>query len=182
MGKAILLTGCPGCGKTTLIRRLLADLTRPADGFFTQEIRVGGIRLGFEIIALDGRRGVLAHVDIRSRYRIGKYGVDLTVLDTLGVGAIQQAVHSGWLVVIDEIGPMEILSERFRHCVVRALESSAPILGTIVQHSTPFADWVKARPEVTIIEVRRDNRDALIQNLATRLRRSPDDVVTSEYP
>jgi nucleoside-triphosphatase len=182
MGKAILLTGSSGCGKTTLIRRLLADLTRPADGFFTQEIRERGIRKGFEIIALGGRSGVLAHIEIRSRYRVGKYGVDLTVLDTIGVSAIEQAVRSGWLVVIDEIGPMEIRSERFRHCVVQALESSAPILGTIVQHTTPFADAVKARPEVTVIEVSRDNRDALVQELATRLRHSPDAVVTSEYP
>jgi len=90
MGKAILLTGAPGSGKTTLVRRLLADLARPADGFFTQEIRERGTRKSFEII-------------------------------TLGVGAIEQAVCSGCLVVIDEIGPMEILSERFRHCLVQGL-------------------------------------------------------------
>jgi nucleoside-triphosphatase len=180
MGKAILLTGAPGSGKTTLVRGLLTDLAWSADGFFTQEIRERGIRKGFEIITLGGRRGVLAHVDIRSRYRVSKYGVDLTVLDTLGVGAVEQAVCSGCLVVIDEIGPMEILSDRFRHCVVQALESSAPVLGTIVQRSTPFTDGVKARPEVTVVQVSRDNRDALVQDLAARLRSSLDVVVTSK--
>ena len=170
MGKAILLTGAPGSGKTTLVRRLLADLTRPVDGFFTQEIRERDARKGFEIITLHGGRGVLAHIDIRSRHRISKYGVDLTVLDTLGASAIERAIRSGWLVVIDEIGPMEILSERFRDSVVQALESNAPVLGTIVQRSTPFTDGVKARPEVTVVQVSRDNRDALVRDLAPRLR------------
>jgi nucleoside-triphosphatase len=170
MGKAILLTGPPGCGKTTLIQRLLADLAQPADGFFTQEIRVRGIRHGFEVITLDGRRGVLAHTEITSRYRVGKYGVDLTALDTLGVDAIEQAIRSGWLVVIDEIGPMEILSERFRHCVERALGSRSLVLGTIVQRGTCFTDALKARTEVKVVQISRDNREALVQDLATRLR------------
>jgi nucleoside-triphosphatase THEP1 len=74
---------------------------------------------------------------------------------------------------------MEILSERFRHCVVQALESSAPVLGTIVQRSIPFTDGVKARPEVTVVQVSRDNRGALVQNLATRLRSLLDADMTT---
>ena len=74
MNRVILLTGRPGSGKTTLIWRVLARLTKPAGGFYTQEIRESGRRVGFEIITLDGERDTLAHVNINSEHRISKYG------------------------------------------------------------------------------------------------------------
>lgn len=166
---AILLTGAPGSGKTTLIRRLLAGLDRPAGGFYTQEIRSQGVRLGFELITLDGRQGVLAHVDIRSRHRVGRYGVDLGVLDGMGVDAILAAIDAGGLVVIDEIGPMEIASERFRRAVIQALDSHATVLATIVKRSIPFTDQIKARPDVRLFEVRPDNREELVSRIAPLL-------------
>jgi nucleoside-triphosphatase len=167
---AILITGAPGSGKTTLIRRLLAGLDRPAGGFYTQEIRHQGARLGFELITLDGRQGILAHVDIRGRYRVGRYGVDLNVLDDIGVGAIRAAVAARAVVVIDEIGPMEIASERFRQAVIEALDSHATVLATIVKRSIPFADQIKARPDVRLFEVRPDNREELVSCIAPLLK------------
>ena len=169
MGKTILLTGRPGCGKTTLIRRVVEQLDVPAGGFYTGEIRERGTRKGFEIVTLDGQRGILAHVDIRSAKRIGKYGVDVATLDALGVDAIQRAIDAQGIVVIDEIGPMEILSRRFREAVLDALESEAAVLGTIVSRSTPFTDSIKAMPQVRLIEVRPDNRDALVSHILDRL-------------
>ena len=169
MGAAILLTGRPGCGKTTLIRGVLAGLRSPAGGFYTREIRAQGKRLGFEIVTLDGIHGTLAHINIRSSKRVGKYGVDLEALDRLGTGAIREALAAGGLVVIDEIGPMEIASPRFRQAVLAALESQSPVLGTIVGRSTPFTDAIKRRPEVTLIEVRPDNRDELVEHVLNLL-------------
>lgn len=161
MSQAILLTGRPGCGKTTVIQRVVARLERPAFGFYTQEIRQGGHRVGFEIVTLDGQRGVLAHVGIRSQVRLGKYGLDLAALDELAVGAIESALQTHALAVIDEIGPMEIASPRFRDAVLRALESPAPVLGTIAHKNTPFLAALKRRPQVTLVEVTSQNRDAL---------------------
>lgn len=175
MSQAVLLTGAPGSGKTTLIRRVLDRLDRPAGGFYTQEIRGPGgrqgkgVRLGFEIVTLDGGRGTLAHVDLGGQPRVSKYGVDLDTLDSLAVGAIREAIAAGGLVVIDEIGPMEILSERFQEAVLDAVQGSSPVLGTIVQRRQPFADRVKALPGVTLLHVRRDNQDALLKDILERL-------------
>ena len=166
---AILLTGAPGCGKTTLIRRALAQLKRPAGGFFTQELRQSGVRQGFEIDTLDGQRGRLAQVGLPSRYKVGKYGVDLAFLDGVAVPQIYAAAQAGQLIVVDEIGPMELFSSRFRQMVLDLLAGRAGLLGTIVKRSHPFADQIKQHPEVEIIEVHANNREALISVLARRL-------------
>jgi nucleoside-triphosphatase THEP1 len=170
MRKSILLTGSPGCGKTTLIQKVLLKLSIPASGFYTREIRQQGVRKGFEIITLDGKRDILSHVNIKSPKRVGKYGVDLDMLLALAVPAIYQGIKSGGLIVIDEIGPMEILSSYFRQAVLEALDSDSSMLGTIVRRSTPFTDSIKARPEVTTIEVTPNNRDALLDHLLTQFR------------
>jgi nucleoside-triphosphatase len=168
MRRVFLLTGRPGCGKTTTIRRILEKYSGDAGGFYTQEIRESGVRKGFEIITLDGARGILAHVDIHSTQRLGKYRLDLETLDQLAIPAIQEAVDRGALVVIDEIGPMEIRSKRFRQVVMRAIRSDAKVLGTIVQRSTPFTDEIKSMPGVEVIEMTPENRqeiEIIIQRL-----------------
>ncbi|MEJ2711240.1 MAG: NTPase [Anaerolineales bacterium] len=169
MGKAILLTGYPGSGKTTLIQRVLQAIPVRAFGFYTREVREQGVRKGFEIVTLKGETGVLAHVDIRSRDRIGKYGVDLQALDSIGVAAMQAGLSSGGLIVVDEIGPMEILSESFRQAVMVALESPLPLLGSIVMRPQPFADRIKRLPQVTLITVSVPNRDELTESVRKML-------------
>ncbi len=159
MGSAVLLTGRPGVGKTTAIRRIVAALGREAGGFYTQEIRAGGRRQGFKIITLDGREAILAHVTIKGPPRIGQYGVDLAALESVGVGSLYHAIERQALVVIDEIGPMEIRSAAFREAVQAALRSGSPVLGSIMQRPDPFADAIKALPGVTVLEVTRQNRD-----------------------
>ncbi len=169
MGHAFLLTGHPGCGKTTLIRNVIERLPFPAGGFYTLEIRPSGVRQGFEIVTLDGRRGTLAHTSTQSPVKVGKYGVDLSALEGLAIAAIHQAIHAGALVVIDEIGPMEIASPRFCQAVLAALESPPPVLGTIVQRSLPFSDKIKRRPGVSLVDVTPANRDHLPDRLLADL-------------
>ena len=170
MSRAILLTGAPGSGKTTVIRRAVSQLDGPVGGFYTQEIRSHGVRQGFEIITLEGRRGTLAHVNLRGRERVGKYGVDVAAVDRLAVTAIEKAIAAEGIVVIDEIGPMEIVSERFRQAVLAAVDSEAKVLGTIVLRGLPFTDQIKAMPGVTLLQVRRDNQEALLAQILGLLR------------
>jgi len=169
MGRAWLLTGRPGVGKTTCLRRVLERLGRQAGGFLTEEVRVGGARVGFALVTLDGRRATLAHVERRGAPRVGKYGVDVEALDRVGVPAIRRAVEAGWWVVVDEIGKMELASAAFQTTVEDALASASPVLGTVMAAPHPWADRIKASPGVTLIEVTAANRDRLPARLLDRV-------------
>ena len=166
MNRKVLLTGRPGCGKTTLVRRVVKELAQSAGGFYTEEIRRRRERVGFQIVTLDGKEGVFAHVNLKTQQRLGKYGLDLSPLETIGTEAVSEAVRARQLTVIDEIGPMEIRSAIFRDVVNEALNSRAPLLGTITARPFPFTDAIKKRRDVTLIEVRRDNREQLVSELS----------------
>src|SRR5436309_6653013 len=172
MTRKVLLTGRPGCGKTTLIKRVVNELASPAGGFYTEEIRQRGGRVGFKIITLGGEEAVLAHVDFNTKQRVGKYGLDLRVLESIGTEAICMAVRSRHLVVIDEIGPMEIKSRIFCDAVNEALDSPdvSGILGTITARSFPFTNAIKKRHDVTLIEVRPNNREQLALELSGKFK------------
>ena len=166
MKQKILLTGRPGCGKTTLIKRLVSHLPQSVGGFYTEEIRDRGTRVGFKIVTLDGDEAVFAHVDIESSARLGKYRLDLSALEGVGVRGLREAMRRGRLVVIDEIGPMEIRSPVFRDTVNEALDNKVPVVATIFARTLSFTDAIKSRPDVTLIEVRPDNRERLVSELA----------------
>lgn len=161
-----LLTGRPGVGKTTCLRSVLEQSAVPAGGFFTEEIRQGGRREGFALVTLSGKRVTLAHVRGSGSPRVGRYTVDIAALDRVGVPAIQEAVRRRCLLVVDEIGKMEMASADFRRAVEAALSAGLPFLGTILKAAHPWADAIKQRVEVQVIEVSPANRDVLPGRLA----------------
>jgi nucleoside-triphosphatase len=169
VSEKVLLTGRPGCGKTTLIKRVVNNLSRRAGGFYTEEIRDGGTRAGFKIVTLDGEEVVFAHIDLKTPEHLGKYRLDVSALERIGVEAVREAVRRRRLVIIDEIGPMEIRSAIFRDAVNEALDSEVPVIATIFARTLPFTDAIKSRPDVTSIEVRPDNRERLVSELADRI-------------
>jgi len=169
MGQAILLAGRPGVGKTTIIKRVVDMLGGEAGGFYTEEIRQGGRRLGFKIITLEGEEGILAHVDIRGTPRVSKYGVSLKDLDGVGVAALRRAIEGRRYVVVDEIGKMELYSQEFRRAVVEALESERVVLGTVMAGPHPWVDTLKARPQVTVLVVTGGNRKDMAQRILDML-------------
>jgi len=165
MKRAYLLTGSPGTGKTTIIKEMLARSKKSAGGFYTEEIRVQGIRYGFRIVTLDGESATLAHINIHSPYQVSKYGVDLDGLERVAVPAIQRAVQKHDIVIIDEIGKMELFSECFRRAVIEAIHSEKLVLGTIMLKSHSWADKIKQYPAVELILVDRANRRQVLEQV-----------------
>lgn len=147
----------------------MESLERPAGGFTTSELREDGARVGFELRTLGGEREVMAHVRHESGVHIGRYGVDVEVIDRVGVKAIRAASESGELVVVDEIGPMELLSDAFRAAVLDALDADVPFLGSVVARSHPFTNQLKDRPDIELIRLGRENRDRITAEVLRRV-------------
>jgi len=140
-------------GKTTVLTRTVDILKKQGHsvgGMLSREVREGGVRVGFEILDVaDGRRGWLAQVNLKSGPQVGKYHVNIADLNSVGVQAITQAAETCEVVVIDEVGPMELFSAKFKETVRFVLESRKPVI--VVLH------W-KAQDQL-IAEVR-NRRDA----------------------
>lgn len=164
----VLLTGAPGVGKTTLIRKLVEKLGRPARGFVTDEIREDGRRRGFKLVTLDGREGVLAHETVKGPNRVSRYGVSTADLEKIGIPAITPK-DVGEVIVLDEIGKMECVSEAFKAAAWRALDAPNLLLGTIARKGVGFIARVKRRPDVTLVEVTPRNRDHLVGQLLSMI-------------
>ncbi|MHC4943143.1 MAG: NTPase [Planctomycetota bacterium] len=165
----ILITGKPGCGKTTLVERVSERLGSRAGGFISREIREKGRRIGFSLHTLDGAKGLLAHVDCRSRHRVGKYGIHLEDLERIAVPAIQKAAEERLCVIIDEIARMELFSKAFREAVLLALDAPVPLLATLQVRRDPFLDALRSRDDLELITLTTENRDALRESLARRM-------------
>lgn len=126
----------------------------------------------FRIITLDGRSAVLSHENIRSPYRVGRYGVDLAVLEDIGVSAVRDALARHQVVVIDEIGKMELFSARFCEAVLESLVSGKKVLATVMLAQLPFADQVKRRSGVSVVMLDRSNWQKMLDGVVMWLGRA----------
>lgn len=157
------MTGRPGCGKTTAALRVIEELRNKGvkvEGMYTVELRVGGRRVGFKVRRIGGGEGTLAHINLRTSHRIGRYYVNLRDLEEVGVKAILDGVREADFVVVDEVGPMELLSSRFRSAVKTLLESGKPCLLTVHYRSRdPIVDEVKRAAGRRLIVLDESNRD-----------------------
>ena len=168
----LLVEGRPGAGKTTALGRLsqlLRDADIPVCGFLTKELRRRGrSRIGFEIETFDGERGVLAHVKLAGPPRVGRYGVDLEAFERVALLAVGRPRKEG-VVLIDELGKMELASKRFREAVVRLFDQPVPIVASVQMGRHPITDALKRRPDAETLRLTASNRDRLPGELAERL-------------
>ena len=163
--KNILITGLPGVGKTTLIQELSRELNHfhPA-GFYTAESREEGVRKGFELISLDGKRGLLSHTDIKSPDRVGKYRVDIKGFESF-LDSIPFFNPLTRLIIIDEIGKMECLSDRFERILKEIVDSEKWVIATIALKGSGLIAEIKKRDDVKIFEITKSNRASLLSEI-----------------
>ncbi len=166
----ILVTGPPGSGKSTLIEKAINQIQAPVTGFFTREIRQSGTRVGFSIATLDGKIGVLAHRKIKSRFRVGPYGVNLQDLDQIAVPSMLPS-GPGEIVVVDEIAQMECFSLPFKKALMHVLDSHHQLIGSIAIKGDNFIQNIKKRSDVLIIAVSESSRDSALELLLEKIRR-----------
>jgi nucleoside-triphosphatase len=169
--RVLLLTGNPGVGKTTVLTKAVETLKEKGfsvGGMISREVREGGTRVGFEILDLDsGRRGWLAHVNQQSGPQVGRYRVNMEDLNAVGAKAIADAVENCDVIAIDEIGPMELFSEKFKEATRKALESHKPVLAVVHWKAKDrLISEAKSREDAEIFTVTHENRDKLPEAVA----------------
>jgi nucleoside-triphosphatase len=188
--KNLLITGLPGVGKTTLIRKVSEALKdfHPV-GFYTEEIREEGERKGFELISLEGKRGLLSQKHIESPYKVGQYRVDIKSFESFldSISFINPVTH---LMIIDEIGKMECFSNRFKRLVREVLDSEKRIIATVASKGSGLITEVKQRQDVKLFEITPSNRDVLVSEILKEInpknspptRRGGEGTILHSYP
>jgi len=156
-----LITGKPGVGKTTLVQKIIERMgSVNMAGFCTAEIRGMGSRLGFELQGLNGERRILTHVEIDSQNRVCRCGVDTNGFEEF-LAALDLLNPDVELIVIDEIGKMELFSDRFQSFVRTALNSDKQVFASISLKGNEFIREIKQRLDIHLLEVTHDNRNRL---------------------
>ena len=174
MSRVLILTGAPGVGKTTVLTKTVDALKAKGvrvGGMVTREVREDNVRVGFEILDLtNNKHGWLAHVNGQGGPKVGKYNVNLKDLDIIGTTAITQALEKCDVIVIDEIGPMELFSQKFKQVVTQALESKKLML-TVVHGKAkdPLVTQIKRRVDAEIFNVTFSNREDLTKQLPNKV-------------
>jgi len=169
-------------GKTSAIRKVAGSRSDlHLCGFYTEEIREAGERRGFRLVTLDGQERVMAHVAFRGPHRVGKYGVDVALVDEVA-DSVLAASPAADLYLVDEIGKMECLSSRFVGAMRALLDSTRPVLATVAQRGGGFIAEVKQREDVLLWEVTLSNRDEMPDRLLAWLRSTRTVTIACEAP
>lgn len=171
-----VLTGPPGCGKSTVIRRTASELTNRGHrvgGLLAPERREDGRRVGFDICCIDGtNQEAMAREGIDGRRAVGRFGVAVDAIDR-AVDACLEPAQTDDVILIDELAPMQFTSERFIAAVTEAVGSSTPVVVTVKAHRrSAYLTRVFDQPPPVPIEVNETNRETLPARLADEIDRT----------
>ncbi len=162
------ITGMPSVGKTRTLIKIIESLEKhgyTVEGMITEPVIEKKKRVGFYVADWQTKEHeVFAHIDFETKEKVGNYGVDTNALERIGVPAVEKAITDDGIdiIIIDEVGKMEMLSERFCEVVIEALDSDKPIMVTLHKKSrTPLLQDVRRRDDIRILEVTPVNRNLL---------------------
>ena len=172
MGNVVLLSGEPRVGKTTALKKIIQMIGESnCSGFYTEEIRDEFNRIGFDCVSLDGRRKRIADVNIQhSDIRMGRYGIDIEAFEDFLLQVMNNSFSSSKIIIIDEIGPIQLLSTKFRQEINNILTSSNYVIGTIFYNKHPEIDEIKKIPGIKIYTMTSENRNTLVENIYQEIR------------
>ena len=167
MGRFILLTALPKTGKSTAINKIAKAIGNDVcHGFITQEVSENNERTGFEINTLSGVKATLSSVYYRSDIMVGKYGVNLEAFESV---CLPELDYSNGIIFIDEIGPMQLYSQRFKERLIELLNEDVIVIGTIYYESYPWIDNFKKMPQIELIEITIENRKDIPEVVLSKL-------------
>lgn len=180
----VLVTGPPGVGKTTIVNRACEGLSKlgiPTQGFYTEEVREHGQRTGFDVVTLNGDRGPLASIKTDGQaqgrqYTVGKYNVRLTSFENTAIPSLISKSDKRSVIVIDEIGKMELFSQSFIRTVKDILDKpGTTVLATIPiakGRPIPFVEEVRNRKDSCLFTVSRENRNVILDDIVEAVKQS----------
>ncbi|MGG0188470.1 NTPase [Bacillus rhizoplanae] len=168
MGNHFFLTGKPRVGKTTVLKKIINEIgIENFGGFYTEEIVENSNRTGFKIISLDGEESVIADINSNSDIRVGRYGVNVSEFESIAIQSIQNNARK--IIVIDEIGPMQIASPKFLSTINQFMKSSQTVLGTIYYASHPKIDKFKSNSGMKIYNLTQKNHNEILTKVTYEL-------------
>ncbi len=160
------LSGLPGVGKTTTLIRTVQMLEEEGfkvGGMITEELKEGNRRVGFYVMDWATKnKEIFAHKDFESRYKVGPYGINVDVLDRVGVKALEDAINTADIIIVDEVGKMEVVSKRFVSVVREILDMDKHMIITLHKKSrNPLLQEIRRRDDMRMLEVTPLNRNLL---------------------
>lgn len=171
MGNHFFLTGKPRIGKTTALKKIISEIgVENFSGFYTEEIVENSNRTGFKIISLNGDESVIADVISNSDIRVGRYGVNVSEFESIAIDSVQN--NKNKIIVIDEIGPMQISSPKFLSTINQLMQSSQTVLETIYYASHPKIDDIKSHSSMKMYELTRENYNGVLTKVIYELRKT----------
>ena len=162
------ITGMPRVGKTQTLLKIIEKIEKSGyilEGMITEPVIVKKKRVGFYVTDWQTKeKKVFAHIDFNKKYKVGDYGIDLNALEEIGIPAVEKAIDDDEvdIIIIDEVGKMEMLSEKFCEIVTDALDSDKTLMVTLHKKSrTPLLQDIRRRDDIRILEVTAVNKNLL---------------------